>query len=120
MSRDLARLMQALFLPTAAGSPAPWAPAADVYRTTSGWLVKLDLAGMRPDDIDVEVVGCQLTIRGTRRDCLIQEESRCHQMEIAYGPFERIVQLPCDLGRAPITCDYRDGMLIVRIGQKEE
>ena len=49
MSRDLIRLMHALFLPGAEAyeGPAPWRPHADVYRTSNGWLVKFELAGTR-------------------------------------------------------------------------
>jgi HSP20 family molecular chaperone IbpA len=36
-------------------------------------------------------------------------------MEIAYSDFERSLELPCDLGRADITTEYRDGILLVRI-----
>jgi HSP20 family protein len=116
MPKDLIRLMHALFLPAIQSSDQGlWCPAADVYRTRQGWLVKFDLAGVRPEDIDLEVQGRRMRVRGRRRDCTFEEGCRYYQMEIAYSSFERVLELPCDLQRADITTDYRDGMLLVHI-----
>jgi HSP20 family protein len=120
MSKDLVRLMHALFLPaTEAAEGDPWRPAMDVYRTRGGWLVKFELAGVRPEDIDLEVLGTRMTLRGVRRDVTAKEECRCFQMEIAYSRFARTLELPCQLDRADIATEYRDGMLFVRIKTEE-
>src|SRR5919198_6046253 len=113
MARDLIRLMHALFLPHA-GRPcdAAWRPSADVYRTARGWLVKFELAGVRPEDIDLQVLGRRMVLRGVRRDCVPPGGCSYYRMEIAYSRFERAIELPCDLRRADITTEYRDGMLL--------
>jgi len=115
MPRDLIRLMHALLLSGPSPLAAPWSPAADVYKTPDGWLVKFDLAGVRPEDLSVEVRGRQLRVRGTRRDCTVEEGCQYYQMEIAYSSFERTLELPCDLGRANVSTEYRDGMLYVLV-----
>jgi HSP20 family protein len=116
MSQDFIRIMHAFFLPAAERClNSPWCPAADVYRTRNGWVVKFELAGVRPQDIDLTALGHRLTLRGVRRDCTALEGCRYYQMEIAYSHFERSLQLPCDLERADITTEYRDGMLLVHI-----
>jgi HSP20 family protein len=116
MSKDLARILQSLFWPTTQAFRQPhWRPAADVYRTPTAWLVKFDLAGVRPQDITLEVQGSRLTVRGTRRDCSVEHGCRHYQMEIAYSHFERSIELPCDLEHADLTTEYRDGMLLVHI-----
>jgi HSP20 family protein len=116
MPDDFIRLMHAFFLPTGRSCQGSrWCPPADVYKARDGWLVKLDLAGIDPHDLEVEAQGRRLTIRGTRRDCARQEGLRHYQMEISYSHFERGLELPCDLDRAKISTDYRDGMLLVRI-----
>jgi HSP20 family protein len=120
MSKDLVRLMHALFLPAMGASEVGlWRPAADVYHDRDGWLVKFELAGMRPEDIDLEVLGRRMTLRGVRRDLTPKEQCRCFQMEIAYSRFERTLELPCQLDRADIATEYRDGMLLVRIQTEE-
>ena len=120
MAEDLIRLMHALFTPAAGNfRDVVWRPAADVYRTRDGWLVKLDLAGVRPEDLSVEVEGPQLTVRGVRKDCVEEEDCRCYTLEISYSHFERTLTLPVNLDNARLRADYRDGMLLVRI-EKEE
>jgi HSP20 family protein len=117
MSEDLIRIMHALFLPAVESCrESPWHPAADVYRGKNGWIVKFELAGVRPEDIELTVQGNRLTLRGVRRDdCAALEGCRYYRMEIAYSPFERSLTLPCDLERANVTSEYRNGMLLVRI-----
>jgi HSP20 family protein len=116
MASDLIRLMQSLFLPAAeTARDAAWQPSADVYRTRYGWLVKLDLAGVRPEDVQVGVSGRFLLVRGARRDWCLEEGCSHYQMEISYSHFERRVCLPCDLQQAQVTAEHRYGMLLVRI-----
>ena len=117
MPKDLIRLMHAWLLPVPVCADGPWEPAADIYRTRHGWLVKVELAGVRPDDIELMASGHTLTLRGVRRDCVREDGCRYHRMEIAYDRFERTLELPCDVGRATVSTDYRDGMLYVSIEQ---
>jgi HSP20 family protein len=116
MPDDLKRLMHALFLPTVHRiRDALWHPSADVYRTPTGWLVKFDLAGVRPEEITLTVRGHRLSVSGCRRDWISEEGHRHYSLEIAYSCFERSIDLPFDLEQTRITTDYRDGMLLVRI-----
>jgi HSP20 family protein len=120
MARDLIRLMHSLFLPAASAcGEVHWRPSADIYRTRDGWLVKFDLAGVRPEDIELTAQGSRLTVCGRRRDCCIAEGYRYYRMEIAYSHFERSLELPCQLDPARITSEFRDGMLLVRIETEE-
>ena len=116
MPSDLIRLMRSIFLPPAeVGAAAFWQPAVDVYRTRKGWLVKVELAGVRPEDILVSVAGNRLTIRGQRRDWFSKEGCCHHRMEISYSKFERTLELPCNLEQAQITTDYQYGLLLVHV-----
>ena len=63
-----------------------------------------------------------MTLRGLRRDTVLEECQKKglplpvhHRMEIAYSRFERTLELPCDLKKADIVTDYRDGLLLVHI-----
>src|SRR5260370_744004 len=70
-----------------------WQPAVDVYRCPEGWKIKFDLAGVKPDDIQVLIAeDNKLIVRGTRRDTVITEGWSYHQLEITYSRFERILK----------------------------
>ena len=92
-----------------------WNPAADVYRTREGWIVKLDLAGVRTDELEIEVQGSNLRVRGCRRDTFYQEGFTYLQMEITYSRFEKSIEFPCSIQGASLARDYRDGLLIIKL-----
>ena len=92
-----------------------WNPPADVYRANDGWIVKVDLAGVCADDLELELDQSYLRIRGCRRDTLIKEGFSYQQMEITYSRFEKTIQFPCSIDSASIQHDYHDGFLIVKL-----
>src|SRR5437660_4987331 len=97
-----------------------WIPAADVYRTDDGWIVKVDLAGIRPGDIEITLDGRVLRISGSRRDGTCGEGISHYQLEITYSRFEKMIQFPRSIDHATIERDYRDGLLILRLREQEE
>jgi HSP20 family molecular chaperone IbpA len=108
-------------LPAAASfADVGWRPAADLYRTRTGWLAKFDLAGVRPEDIRLEAEGHILRVQGIRRDYALEEGCHYHRLEIAYSHFERQVEFPISLEEASITTEYQAGMLLVRIQTEGE
>jgi HSP20 family protein len=116
MAHKTIHIRHFFFLPAAGRlREVTWQPAADVYRTNSGWLVKFDLAGVSPEEIELTSEGSRLTVRGRRRDCGQEEGCVCYLMEIAYSAFERTLVLPCQLDQAEISAEFRLGMLLVRI-----
>lgn len=96
-------------------------PRADVHETGQALIVKVELAGIKPDRLDVTLSADDhmLTIAGTRAES--QEECRerikCYQLEIYYGAFERTVELPPDVSfdRDAISATYRDGFLVITL-----
>jgi HSP20 family protein len=114
---DLLRFLHSL---APAAGDAYWQPPADIYRTPKGWLVKFDLAGVRPEDVELLASGSHLIVRGLRRDWCVEESCRCYHMEISYSHFERSLALPCNLDGARISAEHRHGMLLVRIYPEAE
>jgi HSP20 family protein len=96
-------------------APARWRPAADVYGIPGGWLVKVELAGVRGEEVRVLTQGRLLVVRGRRRDATCGRDLSCYRMEIVYSEFERVLELPADLERARVGTEYRDGMLLVTV-----
>ena len=97
-----------------------WAPAADVYRTREGWLVKVDLAGVRPEEIEITVAGRVVVVAGCRRDTTFSETVAYHQLEITYSSFEKTLRFPCPVEGARVETDYRDGLLTIRLRENKE
>lgn len=98
-----------------------WEPRADVYETREAVKVKVELAGVRPDSIQVELSADarSLSIRGVREDERKEAVDRIlfHQMEIYLGPFERLLPLPpgAEVDRDQVTAAYRDGFLMITL-----
>lgn len=99
--------------------PIRWRPAADVYRTRHGWLVKLELAGVPPQEIEVSGHGRELIVRGRRRDMELHEGMECYSLEIAYSQFERCLLLPFELEGAQLEVEHRQGMLLIHIATED-
>jgi HSP20 family protein len=94
-----------------------WNPSADVYRSSEGWVVKVDLAGVCSEDLEVEISSRDLHIRGCRKDTFCREDFVYHQMEITYSRFEKTIQFPSPIEGATLARDYRDGFLIIILAQ---
>ena len=92
-----------------------WNPPADVYRTREGWVVKIDLAGVCLDELEIDAYESNLRVRGCRRDTFYQEGFKYHQMEITYSRFEKTILFPRSLQGCSIARDYRDGWLIIHL-----
>jgi HSP20 family protein len=97
-----------------------WNPAADVYRSSDGWIVKVDLAGVCSDELEIEIRESTLSIRGCRKDTLIREGCTYHQMEITYSRFEKSIQFPAPVEGASIRRDYSDGFLIIDVRREQD
>jgi HSP20 family protein len=92
-----------------------WNPPADVYHSSESWIVKVDLAGVCYDDLEIELTKSQLTIRGCRRDTVYREGYIYQQMEITYSRFEKTIQFPCELEETSLEHRYHDGFLIIEL-----
>lgn len=97
-----------------------WNPAADVYRVPDGWVVKVDLAGVCNDELEVALNNSVLTIRGCRRDTYYREGFVYQQMEITYSRFEKSIQFPAPVEGATVRRDYRDGFLIIDVRREQD
>lgn len=92
-----------------------WKPKVDVYRSAGGWLVKVELAGVVEQDVQINVQRDSLYIEGQRKDWCAPESQESLLMEITYDRFRRIVQLPDIIAEKEIHTEYREGMLLIHL-----
>ncbi len=92
-----------------------WQPDAAVFETEKAVVVRVELAGVRGDDLRVSVDGEALRISGVRMAPEPVAVQRLHQMEIAAGPFERRLRVPIAFQREGVTAQLADGFLTVTL-----
>lgn len=92
-----------------------WIPNTDVYSTDAGLVIKVELAGMKSDNLEITVEGNRLRIAGNRPDGCRAPKCTFLVMEISYGPFESVLELPpgYDLGQAKAV--YVNGFLRIDV-----
>lgn len=96
-----------------------WYPAADVYETPYGWLVKVELAGVAAEDVEIDVQGNQLYIAGCRKDKSCAVGMTYRQMEITYSRFEKSLQFPASIDGARVEHNFDNGLLIIHLKKGE-
>ena len=99
--------------PTSTGE---WTPAVDVYETEDSLFVVAEVAGLRQEDIRLEVAGSVLTLRGHRpfsRPGISSENY--YRMEFSYGVFERSFALPRAVAEDSVEAVLKDGVLTIRL-----
>ena len=90
-----------------------WQPAVDVFETEKAVVVRAELSGVRSSQVKVSVDGEWLRIRGERTPPADSDAERLHQMEIAFGPFERSVRIGIPFDRDQVVANLEEGFLSV-------
>jgi HSP20 family protein len=103
-----------------ASAGSAWTPAVDIFDTAEAIVLKAELPGLTPDDIDIEVDDNVLTIKGERRFEDKVEEGRYYRLERAYGQFSRSVTLPQGVKADEISASFDQGVLQVRVPKADE
>ena len=118
MQQEMERLLDYVLRgkrPPAFLSTTSWQPAIDVCESQEGVEILVDLAGVKREAIELTITQELLTIHGTRVPRHQGEPIVCHQLEIPYGTFERVVRLPPGLNISQISASSQDGLLAITI-----
>lgn len=95
-------------------------PALDVYEEKDTVVVKAELPGMKKEDVEVNLVGETLTIKGEKKEDKEVKEDDYYRRERSYGSFLRTVALPCEVKSDEIKASFKDGVLEIRMPKTEE
>ena len=98
-----------------------WVPPVDIYQNGEHELVlKAELPDMTRDEIDITVENGTLTIKGEKKFSTDVKEEQFHRIERRYGSFSRTFTLPQSVDTSKVAADYRNGVLTIRLPQREE
>jgi HSP20 family protein len=119
LERQMDDLVQRLMRrPTPARYQRAWAPRLDVYETQDGYVIVVELSGVEPGSVTIEIEGSEVGITGVRgptRSLVGPQGAECLQIEIPFGEFERRLGLPLAVDATSATADFADGMLTVTL-----
>ncbi len=107
--RQVDRMMRGAIQHQHRSRPRTWRPPTDVYETDDAIIVKVEIAGMNPEDIQISFVDHLLTVHGMRPD--IDAKNTYHCLEIPYGEFDSEVLLPGTFDEDAIDARYENGFL---------
>lgn len=101
-------------------SGSAWTPAVDIFDTDQAIVLRAELPGLTPEDIDIEIDDNVLTLKGERRFEETVQEGRYYRLERAYGHFQRNITLPQGVKADEISASFDNGVLSVRVPKADE
>jgi HSP20 family protein len=100
--------------------PATWTPLVDVFEDKDGITLKVELPEVDAKDVDIQLEGNTLTLRGERKLEKSADQDGYHRIERTYGAFSRSFTLPEQVDAEHITAQSKDGVLRVHLPKKAE
>jgi HSP20 family protein len=116
-SRSMDRMLSSLLLQDNGQSTSLWRPPTDVYETGDAVVILVEIAGMDPDQIQVEFDERILRISGRRQD--LHQRAAAHCLEVQYGDFTSEVYLPGLYDLDAIEAAYKDGFLTITLPKQK-
>ncbi|AEH44005.1 heat shock protein Hsp20 [Thermodesulfatator indicus DSM 15286] len=99
---------------------AEWVPALDVSETQDAVIVRADVPGIDPNELEITVSGNTLTIRGEKKQEREEKGENFYRIERSYGSFVRSIQLPADVDTDKVEATYKNGVLKIVLPKKAE
>ena len=118
---ELQQRLQRVFEGAAAREQAgSFVPAVDVYEDAQHLVLKFEVPGIQPADLDIRVEGRTLTVRGERKWNTEQKEENFHRVERRYGSFVRSFTLPATVDTENVRAETEHGVLSLTLNKKPE
>ncbi len=97
-----------------------WGPPVDVYQDKDKVVVKVEIPGMKKEDIEISMVGDLLNISGERKEETEHKGAESYRSERYFGRFHRSFPLPVAVEAGKIEAHYKDGVLTITCPKTEE
>lgn len=109
---DLSTRMNRLFGMTRwDGELADWAPSCEVSEDDAGYRIRLDLPGLKKEDVHVKMENGVLVIQGERKEEKEEKGVKFHRRELTYGKFVRRFTIPEEIDESRVQATFQDGTL---------
>ena len=102
------------------GTGGGWSPLVDVFEDSESITLKVELPEVDASDVDIQLEGNALTLRGERKLENVDKKEGYHRVERPYGSFGRAFTLPSTVDTANVTAQSRDGVLRIFLPKKAE
>src|SRR6267154_1255430 len=102
------------------GTGGGWSPLVDVFEDSEGITLKVELPEVDANDVDIQLEGNALTVRGERKLENVDKRQDYHRIERYYGSFSRSFTLPSTVELGNISAQSRDGVLRIFLPKKSE
>ncbi len=99
---------------------AVWMPLTDIYEDKDKYTLKLDLPGIKKEDVKISYVDGRLSISGERAQESEHKDSKCHRIERSFGKYYRSFNLPEHIQSDKINAEFKDGQLTISVPKAEE
>lgn len=97
-----------------------WVPSLDISETKGELVVKVDLPGIDPKEMDISLNDDVLTIKGEKKQEKEEKEEGYHLVERNYGSFTRSIRLPKEVQSEKIKAVYKNGVLRITLPKSKE
>ncbi len=97
-----------------------FAPSAELYETDDAVMLKLELPGIKAEDVDIQATKEAVYISGERKQATTSEENGVTRSEFRYGKFSRSIGLSALIDNTKISAEYQDGILKLTLPKAEE
>jgi len=101
-------------------STRSWAPPVDIYETEDAIVLKAELPGVDPKEVEVRVEDNTLYLKGERKFEKEVKEQNYHRVERSYGSFARSFSLPNSISTDKVKAEFKDGLLTLTMPKREE
>jgi HSP20 family protein len=95
-------------------------PPVDIYEDENSLSLRLEIPGMKQDELDIRLENHTLTVRGERKFEKEEKEENFHRIERRYGSFSRSFTLPNTVDTDKVNADYKDGILSIELAKRAE
>ncbi len=101
-------------------SEATWMPAVEFVDAGDNFVLKAQLPGIDPKEVDIQVTREAISISGERRYENTDEKSGYVRSEFRYGKFHRVLTLPAHIQNDSVQAEYKDGILMLTLPKVTE